>query len=62
MLQDTHIILSAAYSVMSHCSLCLNLICMMLSVETHLDSLYKDAELRFDCEFIGKEGAEEDWS
>ena len=29
-----------------------------VSVETHLDSLYKDAELRFDCEFIGKEGAE----
>ena len=29
-----------------------------MSVETHLDSLYKDAELRFDCEFIGKEGAE----
>lgn len=29
-----------------------------VSIETHLDSLYKDAELRFACEHIGKEGAE----
>lgn len=29
-----------------------------LSVETHLDSLYKDADLRFACEFSGGEGAE----
>ncbi len=29
-----------------------------VNIETHLDSLYKDAELRFACEFIGKEGAE----
>ncbi|WP_448776965.1 glycoside hydrolase family 2 TIM barrel-domain containing protein [Bacteroides congonensis] len=29
-----------------------------VNIETHLDSLYEDAELRFSCEFSGQENAE----